>query len=173
MCNMAAARHLAGGVRLAVVAAGAVIGAESIAIARRAGLSFASSSTTAEVSELAAGAALTVAGVLASRGQARRHFGGLLVAAGVAWFTVDWNAPEAGSSLIFTAGLMLAALCPALLAHAALRHAVPDHHAVERLLIVVAYACAILLSGVVPAMLFDPADQGCFGCPRNLVAVHS
>jgi len=173
MCGMAAVRHLAGGVRLAVVAAGGVIAAESIAIARRAGLSFASSSTTAEVSELAAGGALIVAGVLASRGRARRQFGGLLVAAAVAWFIVDWNAPEAGSNLMFTAGLLLSALCPALLAHAALRHAALDLQAVETLLIVLGYACALLLSGLVPAMFFDPVHQGCFECPRNLVAVHS
>jgi signal transduction histidine kinase len=171
--RMARADRLTIGVQLAVGLTGAVAGIGTIAIARRAGLSFAASSTTAEVLDLAAGWALVLAGVLWLGSRARRRFGALLCAAGFAWFVVDWNNPETRSSVLFTAGLVLSTVCPAVVAHAALRDAAPRLYRIEALLVAVAYVSTLLVSGLLPAMLFDPARQGCNECPGNLVAVRS
>jgi signal transduction histidine kinase len=170
---MARGERLRLGVQLAIGVAGGVTGVATIVIARRDGLSFASSSTAAELLDLVAGWALVLAGVLWLGSPARRRFGALLCAAGFAWFVVDWNNPEVRSSLLFTAGLVLSTVCPALVAHAALRDAAPKLNRVEALVVVVAYGCTLLVSGLLPAMLFDPVRQGCNECPGNLVAVRS
>jgi signal transduction histidine kinase len=170
---MARADRLRIAVQLAVGVTGVVTGIGTIAIARRSGLSFAASSTAAEMLELAAGWALLLAGLLWLGSPARRRFGALLCIAGFAWFVVDWNNPQARSSVLFTAGLVLSAVCPAVVAHAALRAAALRPHRFEALLVAVAYGCTLLLSGLLPAMLFDPARQGCSACPGNLVALRS
>jgi signal transduction histidine kinase len=171
--RMARAGRLTIGVQVAVGVIGAVTGLGTLAIARRAGLSFVASSTPAEVLDVAAGWALVLAGVLWLSNPARRQFGALLCAGGSAWFIVDWNSPQARSSALFTAGLVLSTACPALIAHAALRAAAPKLNWVEAMLLAVAYSGTLLLSGLLPAMLFDPAGQGCEECPANLVAVRS
>lgn len=73
-------------------------------------------------------------------------------------------------SLRFTAGLLVATVCPVLVAHAALRNAALRLHRLERVLLVLAYGSTLVLSGLVPAMLFDPPRQGCTECPGNLLA---
>jgi signal transduction histidine kinase len=131
-------------------------------------------------SSVAGGAGLLIAGWLAIavgllvRRRRRTPFATLLVLAGFAWFVTEWNSPGADWSLVFTAGLVFGAVCPALVAHAALAY--PGGRLAsrpERYASVVAYVGSVGLLGLAPALVFDPAEQGCRQCANNLVAVSS
>jgi signal transduction histidine kinase len=111
--------------------------------------------------------ALLASGVMAPA----RRFGALLVAGSFAWFAVEWNNPESGSAAVFTFGLVLYALAPAAVAHAAF--AFPDgcvRDRLERGVLLIAYGDAAVL-GLLSAFVFDPQANGCSGCPRNLFLV--
>jgi signal transduction histidine kinase len=69
---------------------------------------------------------------------------------------------------------VLFAVCPALVAHAALAY--PGGRLAgrfERAGLWCAYASTILVLGLFPALVFDPAAQGCSQCPHNLVGLRS
>jgi signal transduction histidine kinase len=103
-----------------------------------------------------------------------RRYGPLLIAAGFAWFLAEWNNPGTGSAAVFTAGVVLYAACPPLVAHAALTY--PGGRLasrVEAAALGVAYTGALIVLGLLPAVFFEPADQSCAFCPANLVAVAS
>jgi signal transduction histidine kinase len=98
----------------------------------------------------------------------------LLVGAGIGWFFAEWNNPGLGSPTAFTFGLIVSALAAPLVAHAALAY--PAGRLVSRLdlgMVLVAYAGAGLVLGLLPALFFDPGQQGCSLCPANLVLVRS
>ena len=161
-------------VRLTMVVIGSVIAVESVAVVRRSpGFSIASDSAWAATLEFAAGWSLIVVASVCVANPARRTFATCLFAASLSWFMVEWNNPEVGSSALFTAGLVLSTVCPVFVAHAALRDFTPRLRLVEWLLLAAAYASALFISGLIPAVLFDPVAQGCSECPANLVAVHS
>jgi signal transduction histidine kinase len=123
------------------------------------------------VVEQAAGWALLVAAVLSPADSERpgRRTGLLSVSA--AWFVAVWNSPGATSSAVFTAGLLLGAACPVVLAHVALGWTGRDRHEASRWLLAFGYLAAVGLTGVLPAMLSDPANAGCNGCAANLLLV--
>ena len=158
---------------LAMLVTGVSLGVASVSAGRaNPGWWFAGDSVTAAALELLAGLALIGAGAAAWRRRPASRFGPLLGAAGFAWFAPEWNNPEIGSSVAFTAGLLLSAACAPLVAHAALAY--PGgrlRSPIERVTIAVAYVASIVLVGVLPALLFDPADAGCAECPSNLVVV--
>jgi signal transduction histidine kinase len=94
----------------------------------------------------------------------------LLGATGLAWLVAEWNTPGAGPA--FTAGLVLYAAWPPLLAAAALRGL--DERPLGRpaaILLAVAFGAGIGLLGLASAALFDPDAQGCAQCPANLLVV--
>ena len=131
-------------------------------------------------SSIAGAAALLIAGWLAItvgllvRLRRPTPFATLLVLAGFAWFVTEWNSPGADSSVVFTVGLVFGAVCPALVAHAALAY--PNGRLAsrpERYAVVVAYVGTVGLLGLGPALVFDPAAQGCRRCSDNLVAISS
>src|SRR3954451_9058587 len=159
---------------LALGAGGIAIGIASVSMGRsHPGWWFAGESSTAFALELTAGAGLVGAGVAAWRRRPGSRFGPLLALAGAAWFLPEWDNPEIGVSLVFTLGAALVALCPPLVAHAALAY--PDgrlRSRAARALIGCAYAASAVLTGLVPALLFDPAATGCAECPRNLLLVN-
>ena len=100
------------------------------------------------------------------------RFGILLALAGIGWFLAEWNNPEIGSSLGFTIGLVLYAVAPAIVAHAALSY--PDGRLssrIDRLAVTLAYVGAVVVLGLGPALSFDPAAAGCGQCPENLLLV--
>ena len=156
---------------LALVAIGLALGIASVAVGRaQPGWWFAGESTAASTLELVAGLALIAAGAISWHGRPTSAFGPLLAAAGLAWFVPELNNPEIGSPFAFTAGLAVVAACPPLVAHAALAY--PGgrlHSSVERLAVGLAYVASIGLVGILPALLFDPAAEGCAQCPRNLL----
>jgi signal transduction histidine kinase len=124
------------------------------------------------VLELLAGLALIGAGAAAWRRRPISRFGPLLFVAGLAWFVPEWNNPAIGSPPLFTAGLVLGAACPPLVAHAALGY--PGgrlRSRAERAAVGLAYVACVGLLGVLPALLFDPSAEGCAECPRNLLLV--
>src|SRR4051812_32319568 len=79
--------------------------------------SLAGSSIVGGAGLLIAGWATITVGLLVRR-RRPTPFASLLVPAGFAWFVTEWNSPGAGSSLVFTVGLVFGAACPALAAHA-------------------------------------------------------
>lgn len=102
------------------------------------------------------------------------RFGPLLAAGGLAWFLLEWNNAGIGSALAFTTGLVLYASCAPVVAHAVLAHGSGRLGSdAERAGVAVAYAGALLVLGLLPALFFDPDSQaqGCSECPSNLVLV--
>ena len=154
--------RLTRGAQLAVLAVGVATGLATVAVVRR------SYATAETVLGLAAGWLLLAAGVAALARPARRPFGVVVSLASVAWFVAQWNSPDAGSAWMFTAGLVLSTVCPVMVADAVLRY--PNHRSGAAPS--AAYACTVVLAGLVPALFFDPAAGGCYGCPANLLLIH-
>lgn len=149
-------------------------GAGSLAVARHdPSGSFGGASVRDGLLELGAGWSLALAGLAFWERQPRNRFGPLLVAAGFAWFLPEWSNPSVGVAFAFTVALVGFVSCAPLVAHAALCYPRGRVGSVlERGVLVVAYAGAIALLGLLPAAVFDPAAQGCLECPDNLVLVH-
>ena len=151
-------------VALTVAAATAVV---TIAIVRgEPSETLAGDSALALSAEVAAGL-LLVAAAFAAR--APTELRALLAAAGIAWLAAEWNNPGAGAA--FTAGLVLYAAWPPLLAHAALRYGERPLGRPAIALLAVAYADTLLFLGAGSAFFFDPRAQGCFDCPANRLLV--
>src|ERR687897_152520 len=129
-------------------------------------------SAAALAGELAAGALLVAAALAAKAWRPRPRFTGPLTAAGIGWLLFEWNSPGAGPA--FTAGLVLYAAWPPLLAQAALRG--PDERPLGRqavALLIVAYATSLGMLGLATAAVYDPLAQGCLDCPTNHFLVTS
>ena len=154
----------------ALVTIGLALAVASVAVGRaHPGWWFAGESEAALGLELLAGLALVGAGAAAWRRRPTSRFGPLLFLAGLAWFVPEWNNPAIGNSALFTAGLVLGAACPPLVAHAALGY--PGgrlRSRAERAAVGLAYLACVGLIGVLPALFFDPAAEGCAECPHNL-----
>jgi len=161
-------------IRLGIGALAAAVGAAALAVARDHPTgSFAGRSVGDGVLELAAGLSLVAAGLAFRSRRPGNRFGPLLAAAGLAWFLPEWGNPAVGSAALFTLGLVGLVACPPLLAHAALTY--PRGRTgsgLERAVLGCAYAAGIGLLGLLAAVVFDPAEQGCLECPTNLVLVH-
>jgi signal transduction histidine kinase len=171
---MSSAQARARIVRLARWPVGFAFGALSLAIARGGpGYSFAGRSASGAAVELVAGWALLTIGIAAWARRPDSRFGALLAAAAFAWFLVEWNNPGIGSALGFALGLTLYAVAPPLVAHAVLAY--PGGRLaswLDRLGLVVAYVGAVVVLGLLPALVFNPAAAGCGACPRNLLLVY-
>ena len=131
-------------------------------------------SIPADLVLLGTGWALIVCGIAAWVRRPGSRFGRLLVAAGFAWFLAEFNNPGAGSEALFTTGLVTYAVCPVLVAHAALAYpggALPG--AIARAAIALGYASTILALGLAPTLLVDPMSHGCSQCPHDMLAVAS
>ena len=158
-----------------VSAAGISIGVGTLALVRHSpGSSLGGDSALGAAALLVAGWAMIAAGVGARRRRPGNRVGPLLIIAGFAWFVTEWNNPAAGSSLVFTVGLVGYTACPPLVADAALRYPSGRLGSVaERAVLVSAYVGTLGVLGLGPALFFEPADQGCAQCADNLVAVTS
>jgi signal transduction histidine kinase len=161
--------------RSALWAAAFGFGLVSLLVARsHPGGSFAGTSRVAAAAELAAGWALIAVGLRLSLRRPPNRSGYLLAAAGVSWFFVEWNNPGIGSPAAFTFGLVVWALAPPVVAHAVLAY--PSGRPLPlpgRAVVFAAYAGASLVLGLLPALVFDPQQQGCSQCPANLLSVTS
>jgi signal transduction histidine kinase len=158
-------------VAVGIAALGVAVGVFSLDVARDdPSYWFAGTSPVASVLFVAAGWSLLACGLVFWLRRPGNGLGPLLAIAGFAWFPPEWNNPGIGSSVAFTVGLCLYAACPPLIGHATLaypRGALAS--AANRAAVLVAYVGAVLVLGVLPALFFDPAAQGCADCPGNLV----
>jgi signal transduction histidine kinase len=134
--------------------------------------SFAGDSNAGAIALLAAGWPLIASGLAFWWLIPGNRVGPLLVAAGLAWFFLEWINPQVESALAFTIGLCLYAAAPPLVGHAVL--AFPGGRVAsvaERSVLAVAYVGAVLVLGLVPALLTSPSATACSECPQNLLAV--
>ena len=134
----------------------------------RSDVSFAGPLVAAQVLELAAGAALIVAGGLAVRGRNRW----LLAAAGAGWLMAEWASPAAPGAAALTAGLIsLQASVPLVLASRWRRDGGSPPRTV---LLSVALALALggaTLTGPLAAVAASPRDAGCTDCASDLIGL--
>ena len=146
-----------------------VVAAVTVAIVRAApDLALTGDSGAALAAELVASVLVVAAAIATWR--AGVLFPVLLAAAALAWLAAEWNTPGAGPA--FTAGLLLYAAWPPLLAAAALRGL--DERPLDRpaaVLLAVSFGTAIGLLGLASAAVFDPDAQGCVQCPANLLLI--
>jgi signal transduction histidine kinase len=153
-------------------AAGVAAGVASALVARsEPGYAIAHTAPLAAV-ELVAGYAVVSAGLHVRRRRLASRSGLLLVVAGIAWFLVEWNNPGAGSAAVFAIGLVLYAAAAPVVAHAVLAY--PSGRlgsTLQRAAVAMSYAGSLLLLGLLPAAVFDPAAAGCSECPPNLLLV--
>ena len=121
---------------------------------------------------LAAGWSLIAVGLVSRSRVPGNREGVLLVLAGLSWFAAELSNPATGSAVIFTVGLVLAAACPPLAAHAALAY--PSGRLTgpaERVAIGSAYLTGVVWSGVLATVVYDPAGELCAFCPTNLLSI--
>jgi signal transduction histidine kinase len=171
---MTARRWFARIVLVTVPAAGVVVGLTTVRFARRADTaSLAGRDALADILLLAVGWALIIAGLVLIRRAADRTAGMLLTAAGFAWFIADWDNQFADSPILFTAGLIGAAVCPVLVGHSVLRYHSGPIDRLGRLGLLLGYTGTVLIGGLLPTMFFDPIAQGCSSCATNVLAVQS
>jgi signal transduction histidine kinase len=158
---------------LALWPVGLAVGVGSMAIAHGTpGYGSAGASLWTLAAGLAAGWALIAVGLIAWARRPASRFGLLLAAGGFGWFLQEWNNPGIGSELAFAIGLALSAVGVPLIAHAVLAY--PSGRLSgwpDRAGLTAAYLGAGLVLGLLPALFFDPASQGCSQCPRNLLLV--
>jgi signal transduction histidine kinase len=147
----------------------------SLLIARaHPGATFGGVSWQAGVAELVAGWAMISAGCYVWWGRGERRSGLLLVIAGMTWFVGEWNNPGIRNGMAFTVGLAAHTLAPAVVVHAALAYPFGRLSSrLERLAVGLAYVDGALLLGLLPALFFDPQQQGCSLCPPNLLLLDS
>jgi signal transduction histidine kinase len=159
--------------RLVPVALFIAVATATVAIVdKRPDIARAGDSAAALAGELAAGALLVAAALAAQAWRPRARFTGPLAAAGIGWLLFEWNSPGAGSA--FTAGLVLYAVWPPLLAQAALRG--PDERPLGRpavALLIAAYATSLGMLGLAAAAVYDPLALGCLDCPANHLLITS
>lgn len=117
----------------------------------------------------AALSAAAVGLVLLVRGVGRASGWLLLVTAAV----IPFFDVQTASSTLFTASLLLGGLAPLLAATAAVSWPLTRPRRGETAAVAIVLAGVALVGEVLPAVLFDPAQAGCFDCPTNLVEVHA
>jgi signal transduction histidine kinase len=136
--------------------------------------SYAGASAGGAVALLAGGWALVATGLAARLRRSPGAFWLLLAVAGFLWFLPEWSNPGIGSSLAFTIGLVFFGVAAApFVGHAVLAYSGRRLRApLEPAALLVAYAGSLLVLGLLPTLVFDPAAQGCNEqCPRNLLLV--
>ncbi|GGN68456.1 hypothetical protein GCM10011579_041850 [Streptomyces albiflavescens] len=118
--------------------------------------------------ELAAGWGLLTIGLIARLRRPDDRGGVLLGAAGAGSFLAEWANPGITWTPAFSAGLVLYAAGPPLVAHAVLSQ--PSGRTGSRTVrgvILLAYANAVLCLGLLQAVVYDPWGAGCVECPGN------
>jgi len=158
--------------RVALVGVGVALGLWARAVAAASGsLSFASRTSWGTIFLLVAGwSVMVTAGVVLGE---RRRSGWLLYAVGTWLFVRELANPAVEIPLAFTAGLVLFAIGPALVAHFFLSYPTGRIRALPAAAIVACgYVVTLGILGVASTSVFDPAPMGCVGCPDNLLLIH-
>ena len=144
-------------------------------------VSLAGPSVAGQVLDVAAGAALVLAGAAGGRGR------WLLAAAGAAWLAAEWANPAAPGAVLFTVGLVVFLAPLPLVLASRWRRPLADGGPVvqasrwQRLFLgggpgvllataVLLGAVAAVLTGPLVSAAASPRDAGCTDCPRDLIA---
>jgi signal transduction histidine kinase len=152
--------------RPAAAALAVVAGVGAVALAHaHPEYAFAGASTWRAALELAAGWGLATAGIATWLLRPRARSGPLLVLAAVAWFAVEAANPASGSSPLFTLGLLIGAVWPAVLFHAATVYTGVRAWS----LVAAGYVATLGLLGAAVTAVTDPTAGGCGFCPQNLL----
>jgi signal transduction histidine kinase len=133
--------------------------------------SFAGTSWVDALVLLGAGWSLIAGGIVLAARRPRSTVAVALAVTGVCWFLAEFDSPGVDSSLLFTAGLLLATSCPVLVTW--LMFAYPDGRLEtgrERAAVIVAAGAGVAV-GVLPALWFRPASAGCRSCSENLASI--
>jgi signal transduction histidine kinase len=163
----------------AVAAVLAVVTANVLRL--RGEVSLAGPSVAGQVLDVAAGAALVLAGAAGGRGR------WLLAAAGAAWLAAEWANPAAPGAVLFTVGLVVFLAPLPLVLASRWRRPVADGGPVvqasgwQRLSLgggpgvllataVLLGSVAAVLTGPLVSAAASPRDAGCTDCPRDLIA---
>jgi signal transduction histidine kinase len=133
------------------------------------GLALGENSTWALTFQVVATALVAGCGALVIAVPSARLSGALLMLAGPAIGLALVPGPEAGSDVLFTAALVGGAAAPALIGAAAAAYPTDSPRLMWLWPVGIALVISLGVEGVVRATLFDPAAQGCFNCPRNLL----
>ena len=159
--------------RLALWPVALLLGGLSLAVAHNEqAFSFAGSSPEGAVALLGAGWVLVTCGLVFWGRHPGNAVGPLLAAAGCAWFLAEWDSPGVGSAPVFTVGLVFYASSAPLAAWAVLAYPTGRLASrLERVAVGLALAGAVLVLGLLPALVYDPATFGCSRCPDNLLLV--
>ncbi|HEU0213307.1 MAG TPA: histidine kinase [Jiangellaceae bacterium] len=159
--------------RLVLAAVGVALGLFTLTVARSgAGFSLALSTIFGEAALLCGGWFLMVAGLVLGIDRRRPATSLLLYGAGIAWFLAEWDNPAVESAVVFSAGVALYAVCPAVVVQVVLAY--PSGRSgspAARLVVIAGYAVTVGVLGVASAMVYSPAVQGCLECARNLLLV--
>ncbi len=159
--------------RLVLLAVGLAFGLFTLSVARAgAGFSLALSTTFGAAALLSGGWSLMVAGLVVGLDRRRPGMSLLLYGAGFAWFLAEWDNPATGFAVVFSVGVALYALCPAMVVHLALAY--PSGRLgsrAARLVVVAGYVITVGLLGVASAVAFSPQSQGCTVCASNLLRI--
>jgi signal transduction histidine kinase len=146
-----------------------VLGVVSLSIALASGGYTFADSSLGVAALLVAGWALAGAGALFWSTHPGNATGPLLVGAGALWFIAEWDSPAVGAAPVFTAGLVLQAACPAIVAMAVFAYPGGTIRSWPARIGLSAFLAGtvVLIGG---ATLFnDPGAQGCRECARNVL----
>ena len=160
--------------RLVLWPAGFALGVLSLALARDdPGFSSAGGSLGGALAFLAAGWALLACGLGFWARRPRNAVGPVLAAAGCAWFVAEWDNPGVGSAVVVHDRSRAVRVLPSArrLGDARVSERPTGVGWSERVVVATARGCAVLVLGLCPALVFDPAAQGCAQCPDNLLLV--
>jgi signal transduction histidine kinase len=97
----------------------------------------------------------------------------LLALAGLASLLPELSIPGTRPALAFTTGLLLAWATPPLVGHLALVYPARTTTLPARALCAAGYVTAIVVLGLLPALVFDRIEAGCSQCAANLVLLHT
>ena len=120
---------------------------------------------------LIAGWSAMVAAVIVLR--ERRRCALLLYAVGSWWFVRELSSPSVEIPLVFTIGLVLFPVGPALVAHLLLSYPTGRIQGWSYRVIVACGYVVTFGSSAGGTSVFDPAPIGCVGCPDNLLLIHA
>jgi signal transduction histidine kinase len=156
---------------LAAWALGLVLAVASVGFSRSAPDYAFALSPLETAAEVVAGGLVIASGLILARGTSARRFGVLLIVGGCGWFLLERNNPGVDSALAFTVGLVTYAAAAPFIGHGLLVYPARRLGAVESIVVVTGYVWALLLLGLVSALVYDPSERGCFQCPRNLLLI--
>ena len=159
--------------RVALLAVGVALGLWARAVAASSsGLSFATRTSWGTIFLLIAGWSAMVAAVVVLR--ERRRCALLLYAVGSWWFVRELSIPSVEFPLVFTIGLVLFPVGPALVAHLLLSHPTGRIEGwLYRVIVASGYVVTAGVLGLGGTSVFDPAPMGCVGRPDNLLLIHA